>query len=238
MGYLICGPVGTGKTFLVECLAGEAGVPVVKIKNFRDRWVGSTEGNLEKIFRLLQALDRCYVFVDEADQALGKRETGGQDAGLSGRIYSMMAAEMSRPENRGRLVWILASSRPDLIEVDLKRPGRIDLKIPIFPTVTPEEGYRLLSLLAKRYELELAPSHEDIPVPDLLTPGAAESIMVKVYRLVQTTKAPVMQALKECLTEYQSPVLPEVMDAQIRLAIQETSDMEFIPQKIRERFAR
>ena len=70
-GYLICGPVGTGKTFLVECLAGEAGVPVVKLKNFRDRWVGSTEGNLEKIFRLLHALGRCYVFVDEADQALG-----------------------------------------------------------------------------------------------------------------------------------------------------------------------
>ncbi len=45
MGYLLCGPVGTGKTFLVECLAGEAGVPVVKLKNFRDRWVGSSEGN-------------------------------------------------------------------------------------------------------------------------------------------------------------------------------------------------
>src|SRR5258707_9417848 len=238
MGYLICGPVGTGKTFLVECLAGEAGVPVVKIKNFRDRWVGSTEGNLEKIFRLLQALDRCYVFVDEADQALGKRETGGQDAGLSGRIYSMMAAEMSRPENRGRLVWILASSRPELIEVDLKRPGRIDLQIPIFPTFSPDEGYRLLSSLALRYELELDSDYEGMQVHELLTPGAAESIMMKVYRVVQTTKVSVMEALKQCLREYQSPVLPEVMDAQIRLAIQETSDMEFVPQKIRERFAR
>src|SRR5262249_17031817 len=48
-GYLLCGPVGTGKTFLVECLAGEAGLPVVKLKNFRDKWVGSTEGNLERI---------------------------------------------------------------------------------------------------------------------------------------------------------------------------------------------
>src|SRR5262249_38901478 len=88
-GYLICGPVGTGKTYLVECLAGEAGVPVVKLKNFRDKWVGSTEGNLEKIFRLLQALGRCYVFIDEADQALGKRDAGQNDSGLSGRIYSM-----------------------------------------------------------------------------------------------------------------------------------------------------
>src|SRR5262249_38104197 len=49
-GYLLCGPVGTGKTFMVECLAGEARVPVVKLKNFRDKWVGSTEGNLERIF--------------------------------------------------------------------------------------------------------------------------------------------------------------------------------------------
>jgi len=105
MGYLICGPVGTGKTYMVECLAGEAGVPVVKIKNFRDKWVGSTEGNLEKIFRLLQALTRCFVFIDEADQALGKRDSGSNDSGLSGRIYSMMAAEMSRPENRGRIIW-------------------------------------------------------------------------------------------------------------------------------------
>jgi hypothetical protein len=58
-GYLLCGPVGTGKTFLVECLAGEAGAPVVKLKNFRDKWVGSSEDNLEKIFRLIHALGRC-----------------------------------------------------------------------------------------------------------------------------------------------------------------------------------
>jgi ATPase family associated with various cellular activities (AAA) len=237
MGYLICGPVGTGKTFLVECLAGEAGVPVVKIKNFRDRWVGSTEGNLEKIFRLLQALDRCYVFVDEADQALGRRDSSGQDAGLSGRIYSMMAAEMSRPENRGRVIWVLASSRPDLIEVDLKRPGRVDLKVPIFPTSSPEEGYQLLRSLAKRYTLDLAPTYEKA-VPDLLTPGAAETIIVKAYRVMQTTHISAMEALDHCLAHYQSPVAPDILEAQIKLAIREASDMEFVPSKIRERFTK
>ena len=155
MGYLICGPVGTGKTFLVECLAGEAGIPVVKIKNFRDKWVGTTEGNLEKIFRLLQGLGRCFVFIDEADQALGKRDAGGNDGGLSGRVYSMFAKEMSRSENRGRILWVLASSRPDLIEVDLKRPGRVDVKIPIFPTTTPEEGFELIRALCKRRQVAL-----------------------------------------------------------------------------------
>src|SRR6202035_677582 len=105
-GYLICGPVGTGKTFMIECLAGEAGVPVVKLKNFRDKWVGSTEGNLEKIFRLLQAIGRCYVFVDEADQALGRRTTNSGDSGVSGRIYSMIAEEMGSSASRGRIIWV------------------------------------------------------------------------------------------------------------------------------------
>ena len=82
MGYLLCGPIGTGKTFLVECLAGEAGAPVVKLKNFRDKWVGSSEGNLEKIFRLIRALGRCIVFIDEADQTLGRRDSGTGDSGL------------------------------------------------------------------------------------------------------------------------------------------------------------
>ena len=112
-GYLICGPVGTGKTYLVECLAGEAGVPVVKLKNFRDRWVGSSEGNLEKIIGLVRALGRCMVFIDEADQALGRRSAESGDSGLSGRIYAMIAQEMSDPDTRGRVIWILASSRPD-----------------------------------------------------------------------------------------------------------------------------
>src|SRR5687768_3490372 len=141
MGYLLCGPVGTGKTFMVECLAGEAHVPVVKLKNFRDKWVGSTESNLEKVFRLLHALGRCFVFVDEADQALGRRDGGDNDSGVSGRVYGMIAEEMSNTKNRGKIVWILASSRPDLIEVDLKRPGRIDVKIPLFPASTPEEAF-------------------------------------------------------------------------------------------------
>lgn len=236
MGYLLCGPVGTGKTFLVECLAGEAGVPIVKIKNFRDRWVGSTEGNLEKIFRFLQALDRCYVFVDEADQALGKRDSAGTDSGLSGRIYSMVAAEMSRPDHRGRIVWVLASSRPDLIEVDLKRPGRIDVKVPIFPTTSAAEGFELIRTLGARYSLEFGDRAGPFKIPELLTPGTAEAIVVKAYRLVQTEGLRGTEALAHCLEDYQSPVSKDAMELQIRLAIQEASDMDFVPGVLRERF--
>ncbi len=236
MGYLLCGPVGTGKTYLVECLAGEAGVPVVKLKNFRDKWVGSTEGNLEKIFRLLKGLGRCFVFIDEADQALGKRDAGNSDSGLSGRIYGMFAEQMSNPANRGRIVWILASSRPDLIEVDLKRPGRVDVKIPIFPATTAAEGFTLLRALAKRRGVELLESDfaaiESL-VPKLLTPGAAESIAVKLYRSVRIEGLSPIDALRGTLDQYQPPVPPDVMDFQISLAAREASDGEFVPDVFR-----
>jgi SpoVK/Ycf46/Vps4 family AAA+-type ATPase len=236
MGYLVCGPVGTGKTYLVECLAGEAGIPVVKLKNFRDKWVGSTEGNLEKIFRLLEGLGRAFVFIDEADQALGKRDAGSNDAGLSGRIYGMFAEQMSKTDNRGKLVWVLASSRPDLIEVDLKRPGRVDVKIPIFPTTTPEEGFALIRALSKRRGIQLTDDdfktlREKIPM--LLTPGAAEVLAVKVYRNSKTEKLSPSEALSQALTGYQHPVPADVMNFQIALAAKEATDGEFVPEQFR-----
>ena len=235
MGYLFCGPVGTGKTYMVECLAGEAGVPVVKLKNFRDRWVGSTEGNLEKIFALLQALGKCYVFIDEADQALGKRSTDG-DSGVGGRVYSMMAKEMSNSANRGRIVWILASSRPDLIEVDLKRPGRVDVKIPIFPTLTPEEGFSLLRALCKKKQVPLdqeAYATLQPHIPNWLTPGAAESLAVKIYRLVKTKNLFPAEAALACLQDYQPAVATDIMQFQIDLAVTEASDLAFVPTTLR-----
>jgi len=231
-GYLLCGPVGTGKTFMVECLAGEAGVPIVKLKNFRDKWVGSTEGNLEKIFRLLQALGRCYVFIDEADQAIGRRDSASGDSGVSGRIYSMLAEEMGSSANRGKLIWILASSRPDLIEVDLKRPGRIDVKIPLFPTIDARESFDLLSVLCKRRQLTLTDDDfkaVEAALPVLLTPGSAETLAVKIYRIARTENKSATAALRAALSDYQNPVPLDAMQFQISLAVKEASDLEFVP---------
>jgi SpoVK/Ycf46/Vps4 family AAA+-type ATPase len=230
-GYLLCGPVGTGKTFLAECMAGEAGVPTVALKNFRERWVGTSEGNLEKVFRILRALGRCMVFVDEADQALGRRVSEG-DGGLSGRLYSMIAKEMGKNENRGRIVWILASSRPDLIEVDLKRPGRVDVKIPILPTATCKESMDLIRALLKRNDLTLS-DEEALALQDksplLMTAGAAEALAAKVMRVQVTSNRKTSEILAEILEDYQPSVPMEVIDFQIDLAVKEATDIELVP---------
>ena len=175
------------------------------------------------------------MFDDEADQTLGRRESGIGDGCLSGRLYSMIAQEMSDTANRGKVMWVLASSRPDLIEVDLKRPGRIDLKIPILPTSTHAEGGALLKALARRYDLDISSQSMkqiDACLPELLTPGAAEALVVKAYRMVRTQAVSAGDAILRCLDSYQNPVAQEVLELQMRLAIREATDLSFVPETL------
>jgi AAA+ superfamily predicted ATPase len=238
MGYLIAGRIGTGKTYLVQCWAGELGIPCVIFKNFRDRWVGATESNLEKIFAILRALGQVVVFVDEADQAAGKREGGDSDGGLSGRVYAMLAKEMSDTRNRGRIIWVFATSRPDLLEVDLKRQGRLDVHIPLFPPETKEEIRSLFAAVAHKLKVDLRDT--DIPdIPNGLELGGneIEGILVRALRTQALASAP-QKSLNEILTGVLQEIRPsahrlklEYMDL---IAVKECTDLRFLPQRFRE----
>ena len=238
MGYLIAGRIGTGKTFLVQCWAGELGIPCVVFKNFRDRWVGATESNLEKIFAILRALGQVVVFVDEADQASGRREGGDGDSGLSGRVYSMLAKEMSETRNRGRILWVFATSRPDLVEVDLKRQGRLDVHIPLFPPETAQEREALLLAIAKKLKLPL--TADDLPpFTDDVTLGGneLEGVLVRALRVHELSPEP-RKPLREVLAEVIKEVRPnphtrklEYMDL---VAVKECTDVRFLPPKYRD----
>ena len=131
MGYVICGPVGTGKTFLTTCFAGEVGIPAVMLKNFRSMWQGVTEGNLERVLDLLKAMSPIAVVVDEADAQLGNRSSFG-DSGVSNRVFAQIAQFMGNTELRGKVIWFLLTCRPDLLPVDLKRQGRAEEHLALF----------------------------------------------------------------------------------------------------------
>jgi AAA+ superfamily predicted ATPase len=238
MGYLIAGRIGTGKTFLVQCWAGELGIPCVVFKNFRDRWVGATESNLEKIFAVLRALGQVVVFVDEADQAAGRRESGDGDSGLSGRVYSMLAKEMSDTRNRGRIIWVFATSRPDLLEVDLKRQGRLDVHIPLFPPETVEERRALFLAIARKLKFPLGEA--DLPpLEDVKGLGGheLEGVLVRALRIHELAEPP-KRLLKEVLAEVLGEVRPnphtrklEYMDL---VAVKECTDARFLPARFKE----
>ena len=154
MGYLICGPVGTGKTFLSECYAGSIGIPCAMLRNFRSKYVGETEGNLQQVLTVLRSLGPVVVVVDEADAALGNRQAEG-DSGTSARVFSMIASQMGDTRYRGMIIWMLLTSRPDLLPIDLKRQGRAEVHIPLFYPHDPDEIRQMFSVMAKKNKLAL-----------------------------------------------------------------------------------
>ena len=91
-----------------------------------------------------------------------------------------------------------------------------------------------LNALMKRFGI--APGAEamaDLPLPLLLTPGAAEALAVKIYRKVRTESVDVPTALDDCLRGYQAPVPEDVMTYQMRIAIREATDIQFVPEPLR-----
>ncbi len=160
MGYLFNGPVGTGKTFLATCLAGSIGIPCVQLKNFRSKYVGETEGNLERVLSVLRGMGPVMVIIDEADTMLGDRESGG-DSGVGSRVFGMIANAMGNTEYRGKIVWMLLTARPDLLPVDIKRQGRAEIHVPLFYPQTQAEIKQYFSILAKKFGAVLAVA--DVP---------------------------------------------------------------------------
>jgi SpoVK/Ycf46/Vps4 family AAA+-type ATPase len=159
MGILFTGPMGTGKTFVAEAFAKECGLTTIKLKNFRSKWVGATEGNLEKILGVIKAIGQVVVIVDEGDRAFGNTDGEG-DGGTSSRVIARIKEFMSDTSNRGRILFLVMTNRPDRLDVDLKRAGRLDRKIPFLYSESPQEveavGRALLRKNRVRTDVELA----------------------------------------------------------------------------------
>ena len=154
MGLLFVGPMGTGKTFVAKAFVKDSGLTAVTLKNFRSKWVGSTEGNLEKVLSMVRALGPIILIIDEGDRSFG----GGSeesDGGTSSRVIARLKEFMSDPDNRGQVLFILMTNRPDKLDIDIKRAGRIDRKIPFFYPETPEDVEAVLNALMTRYKLGL-----------------------------------------------------------------------------------
>lgn len=149
MGILFTGPMGTGKTFVAEAFAKECGLTTIKLKNFRSKWVGATEGNLEKILNVIKAIGQVVVIIDEGDRAFGNTDGEG-DGGTSSRVIARIKEFMSDTSNRGRILFLVMTNRPDKLDVDLKRAGRLDRKIPFLYSQTAEEVENVARAVAKK----------------------------------------------------------------------------------------
>ncbi|MBI3945939.1 MAG: ATP-binding protein [Armatimonadetes bacterium] len=129
MALAFGGPPGTGKTAVAFAFAKESGVNCVILKESREMWVGSSERNQEYVFRLIEAMAPVIVIVDEADQSEGARGSMS-DSEVDKRLWAQKIRFMGDAAHRGRIIFIFTSNRLDLIDVAMKRRGRIDQIIP------------------------------------------------------------------------------------------------------------
>ncbi len=194
-GMSVCGPIGSGKTFIFEGLAGELDIPVLVLKNIRSMWFGQTDVIFERLRRLLMALVKVLIFVDEADTQFGGV---GQDAhSTERRLTGKIQAMMSDPQLRGNITWLLMTARIYNLSPDLRREGRVgDIVVPVldpsgddreaflrwtiakvFPGALPDDAVeRLLKVTADYSAASFASLRSDLEAATLLkknseTPG-------------------------------------------------------------------
>jgi SpoVK/Ycf46/Vps4 family AAA+-type ATPase len=230
MGYLLSGPVGTGKSFLAECYAGSIGIPCLKLLNFRSKYVGETEGNLERVLRLLRSMGPVMVLVDEADAVLGDRQVSG-DSGVGSRVFGMIAAQMGDTRYRGQIVWVLMTARPDLLPIDQKRQGRAEVHIPLFYPEDEAEIRKYMTIMARKLGARLA--EEDVPpVPHLgnLSGADIEGLVARAWRAALLAGQD--RISKELLGRVLADFLPSTQSLERELqemaAIVECTDREFL----------
>jgi len=239
MGYLIAGPVGSAKTFLVNCFTGEIGFPCVKFLNFRSQWQGVTEGNLEKILKVLHSMWPVGVIIDEADAFLGDRNQQG-DSGTSNRVFAQLASFMGNTEYRGKIVWFLITSRPDLLPVDLKRQGRAEEHLALFYPQNAEEHEALFRIMLKKSGLKTTATSlkEVIDDPSGLSGADMEAILARAL-LVADHDAdgyPVasVEQLRQTFTDFIPATSQLEREMQILAAVQECTSREVLPEIYRD----
>ena len=236
VGILVPGANGVGKTFIYKAFAKECGWVAVVLKNIRGPYVGQTEKNWERIRSVLEAMGNVMVIYDEADTEIGGRsaQTHEVDRRLFGNILKMMSAE----ENRGKIVWIIITARPDRLEPDIKRSGRAGEHLPVFSYEGDEKEALLKHVLSQSGIESGAFSPEQRSEFRRLTaehyPSDFDQLTteLKRRRLMEGKLTPEM-ALEE-VKDFIPSDLARQREYQELLAVLECTSRELLPERYRE----
>jgi transitional endoplasmic reticulum ATPase len=237
MGLLFTGPMGTGKTFVAEAFARSSGLTAIKLKNFRSKWVGSTESNLEKILTLIRALGNIVVMIDEGDRALGG--SGEMDGGTNSRVIARLKEFMSDGSNRGRILFIIMTNRPDKLDIDLKRAGRLDRKIPFFFAETAEAVEPVLTAQLRRHRvahtLEFPRDREAVSALLVRYSNAElEAVTLLAHDRALTLGKPVdSEGMREAIADFLPARDERMLSWMELLAVFECSSRSMLPDRFR-----
>ena len=239
MGLLAVGPMGSGKTFVIKAFLKEAGLSAVALKNFRSKWVGSTEANLERVLATVKAMGPIAVIIDEGDRSFGSGGGEDSDGGTSSRVIARLKEFMSDPDNRGQVLFVMMTNRPDKLDSDIKRPGRLDRKIPFFYCDSaPERAQVLLAVLARYGEPCVASTEELLTLCETLvgySNADLEALALLAVELARNQSQPLnAEALTHAAQDFMPPQEQDMIEFMELLAVSETSRRSMLPKRFRD----
>jgi transitional endoplasmic reticulum ATPase len=160
-GILLYGPPGCGKTLIAKVLASESEANMFSINGpeIMNKYYGETEAKLRDIFKEAKDNSPSIIFIDEIDAIAPKREEAYGD--VEKRVVAQLLALMDGLNDRGNVIVLGATNRPESIDPALRRPGRFDREFEI--SVPNEEG-RLEILFIHTRGMPVA---EDVDLKDL-----------------------------------------------------------------------
>ncbi|OKY78140.1 MAG: ATPase of the AAA+ class CDC48 family [Candidatus Methanohalarchaeum thermophilum] len=134
-GILLYGPPGTGKTLMAKAIANESEANFISVKGpeLLSKWVGESEKAVRETFRKAKQSSPTIIFFDEIDSLAPRRGGTTGDSQVTERVISQMLTELDGLEERGEVVVIAATNRPDLIDPALLRQGRLERHIEVGP---------------------------------------------------------------------------------------------------------
>jgi len=241
MGLLFTGPMGTGKTFVAEAFVNESGLTGIKLKNFRSKWVGSTESNLERILGVIHGIGNVIVILDEADRSFGSGggDDEGGDGGTGSRVVARIKEFMSDTANRGRVLFILMTNRPDKLDIDIKRAGRLDRKIPFLYPQTCDEVEQIIAAQIRKHKLVTAiefPRDRAAVSEKIVGYSNADfeaiALLASDYAAEVAPDAPITaQHFQKAVADYLPSRDLEMLEYMELLAVFEASNRRMLPEK-------
>ncbi|KAF9123574.1 Peroxisome biosynthesis protein pex1 [Mortierella sp. 14UC] len=151
-GLLLFGHPGCGKTLLASAVAKECGLNFISVKGpeLLNKYIGASEKSVRDLFERAQAAKPCVLFFDEFDSIAPKR--GHDSTGVTDRVVNQMLTQMDGAEGLDGVYVLAATSRPDLIDPALLRPGRLDKSL-LCGMPSLQERHEILACLARKMEV-------------------------------------------------------------------------------------
>jgi ATP-dependent 26S proteasome regulatory subunit len=154
-------------------------------------------------------------------------------------VFSQIASFMGNTEYRGKIVWFLLTSRPDLLPVDLKRQGRAEEHLALFYPESRDERIELIKTMARKAKVNFDGDINALLPPDMPSMSGAdiESALVRAkLRAVNDKREKVTATdLRETFADFVPPSYPLEVELQTLVAISECTSRELLPESFRKK---